>query len=324
MPQNDVYESFDGTTPSRFGNMLKVGAALFAGAGVGYLSVSYANPHRTGEAQFTSLIGGPTSLRQRPMTMFGGNVASLPGPSPWKELAIATIEESNKCGRDMSLKANPRLNSMIANLDSKSKAELGRVSHIAQAKAAKFRDNAYDLAGVTPPLDGAGIWDPLGLSADTSEGKLYFYREAELKHGRVCMVGTLGFFVAEKFHPFQFTPNVDEPSLATVTDTSLTTFWVGIFIILGGIEVLSSSGRSDENKQLLPGNVPGDLQWDPFNFLPDTEEDLERMTNRELLHGRLAMISLFGQIAEELVTGEKLHGLDFITGSAKPWGLPGA
>jgi len=250
-------------------------------------------------------------------------VASLPGPSPWKELAIAAIEESNKCGRDISMKANPRLNSMIANLDSKSKAQVARVSHIARAKAAKFRENTYDLAGVTPPLDGAGIWDPLGLSSDTSEGKLFFYREAELKHGRVCMVGTLGFFVGENFHPF-FGGNVDEPSLFTVTDTSLTAFWVAIFVALGGIEVVSSSGRSDANKQLLPGNVPGDLQWDPFNFLPDTEEDLERMTNRELLHGRLAMISLLGQVAEELVTGEKLHGLDFLSAAVKPWGLPGA
>merc|ERR1719321_1839509 len=52
-----------------------------------------------------------------------------------------------------------------------------------------------DMAGVTAPL---GFFDPLGISTNVPEGKLLFYREAELKHGRVCMLAVLGLIVAEK------------------------------------------------------------------------------------------------------------------------------
>ena len=41
------------------------------------------------------------------------------------------------------------------------------------------------LAGVCDPL---GFFDPVGFSRDASEGKIKFYREVELKHGRVSSV----------------------------------------------------------------------------------------------------------------------------------------
>ena len=46
--------------------------------------------------------------------------------------------------------------------------------------------------GVTPPL---GVFDPLGLADDKSEEELMLFREAELAHGRVAMMGALGFLV---------------------------------------------------------------------------------------------------------------------------------
>ena len=53
------------------------------------------------------------------------------------------------------------------------------------------------LAGVTGPL---GFWDPLGLSEGDAD--IAKYRQAELKHGRVCMRSALGIIVSERFHPF--------------------------------------------------------------------------------------------------------------------------
>merc|ERR1719284_125073 len=68
--------------------------------------------------------------------------------------------------------------------------------------APKFDGVAYakSLPGVTEPL---GFWDPLGFCSDEklTEGKLKFYREVELKHGRVGMLAALGFVVGENFHP---------------------------------------------------------------------------------------------------------------------------
>merc|ERR1719387_1772544 len=63
-------------------------------------------------------------------------------------------------------------------------------------------------AGQLSPM---GFWDPAGLSADLDEGKILFYREAELKHGRVSMLASLGFLVGENFHPL-FGGDIDVPS----------------------------------------------------------------------------------------------------------------
>ena len=49
-----------------------------------------------------------------------------------------------------------------------------------------------DLMGATPPV---GFFDPLGLSKNKDAETLRFYRAAELKHGRVCMLASLGIIV---------------------------------------------------------------------------------------------------------------------------------
>merc|ERR1712187_848206 len=52
------------------------------------------------------------------------------------------------------------------------------------------------LAGVTPPF---GFFDPAGFTSQIDTASIAFYREAELKHGRVGMIATLGIIVDEKF-----------------------------------------------------------------------------------------------------------------------------
>ena len=48
-----------------------------------------------------------------------------------------------------------------------------------------------------------GFFDPFGFMAaeDVTEGRARYYREVEVKHGRVAMLAAVGFLVAEKFHP---------------------------------------------------------------------------------------------------------------------------
>ena len=65
---------------------------------------------------------------------------------------------------------------------------------------------AEKMAGVTSPF---GFWDPLNLVPETKE-ELMLFREAELAHSRVAMVGTLGFIVQEAFHPIF--PDIGGPS----------------------------------------------------------------------------------------------------------------
>ena len=47
----------------------------------------------------------------------------------------------------------------------------------------------------TPVQQEGGFFDPLNLSDGKDEDTLRWYRAAELKHGRVCMLATLGVVV---------------------------------------------------------------------------------------------------------------------------------
>ena len=49
-----------------------------------------------------------------------------------------------------------------------------------------------DLPGISTETGGV-VWDPLGLSDNMDEGNLNLIRAAELKHGRVAMLATVGW-----------------------------------------------------------------------------------------------------------------------------------
>jgi len=315
--------SFDGVAPPRFGSTIfKVGAALLSGAGLGFLAVSVSKLQSTNSAEFTSLVGGPASL-QHPITSSQRAVlASLPGGS-WKDVALAAMQASQGCRRDVSVRANPQVKAAIANMDSKSRAQLSQLDVMVQAKArqmvqattrrgkskkaASDDGNEYGLPGVLPPLNW---FDPAGFTTDIDKGKLLFYREAEIKHGRICMSASLGFLVAEKFHPL-YGGDIDVPSAFAGKDARLSTFWAALFVAAAGVE---ASGLSRGSWQWVGGDntlnsdaEPGDVGYDPLGLLPEDPEELEEIQNKEILNGRFAMISLLGMVAEELVTGEKLH-----------------
>merc|ERR1711904_456674 len=105
--------------------------------------------------------------------MGGISAHQLPGPSPWKELAIESINANNRCeSRDVSMQA---VRQKLRNLDSKSMTVWAEaVADVAKVKS---------MPGILPPL---GFFDPWGFSTKSStggevfDGTLAFYREAEL------------------------------------------------------------------------------------------------------------------------------------------------
>merc|ERR1711977_717679 len=102
-----------------------------------------------------------------------------------------------------------------------------------KSKAAASDDgNEYGLPGVLPPLNW---FDPAGFSTDVDKDRLLFFREAEIKHGRICMSASLGFLVAERFHPL-YGGDIDVPSVFAATDARLESFWVALVLLAGGVE----------------------------------------------------------------------------------------
>merc|ERR1712129_389115 len=115
------------------------------------------------------------------------------------------------------------------------------------------------MPGVTGPL---GFFDPLGFSTDASEGKVRFYREVELKHGRVAMLASLGFLVGESFHPL-WGGEVDVPSYIAFQETPLQSFWPAVVFIIAVPEVFSvftfESPVGGERWSLRSDYASGDL-----------------------------------------------------------------
>jgi hypothetical protein len=318
----------DGVEPQRSttSRVLKVGIAIFCGSCLVLLGVvaKTADSHtlNSTSAESTSLIGLPTTMRstmkKSPVqSMMMSNLRGLPGDGPWKELAIAGIEAANRCDRDVSMNAQ-KIKGIVANMDPQNRAMVARAQQM-------VIDKAEDLeAGIFAPL---GFFDPLGISVNKPPGKLLFYREAELKHGRVCMLASLGFLVGEQFHPL-FGGNIDVPSYIAFQETPLQKFWILVSVAIAIPEIIFSiptfanpaptetpttnvGTYKDKDTWTMKedGRIPGDLGWDPLGLKPTDPEALLDMQNKELAHARLAMISMAGMVAQELVTKEKLLDL---------------
>ena len=204
-----------------------------------------------------------------------------------------------------------------------------------------FSPNAYvqTLPGISGPL---GFFDPAGFCGDNNGadgsatlGKVKFYREVELKHGRVAMLASLGeaasrasalpnprryilprhtgFLVGENFHPL-FGGNIDVPSYVAFQQTPLQTFWPAVVFVIASLEVFSVFTFEDPNVEgwaIRADHEPGTLgsnnrRWDPLGLAPSDPAEFKAMQTKELNNGRLAMIAIAGMIAQELVTKTKL------------------
>merc|ERR1712087_31878 len=60
----------------------------------------------------------------------------------------------------------------------------------------------------------------------------------------------------------------------------------------------------DNVQALKPDYYPGDLGFDPLGLKPTDPVEFKRMQERELSHGRLAMLAAAGFMAQEAVTGK--------------------
>merc|ERR1712187_413878 len=143
--------------------------------------------------------------------------------------------------------------------------------------------------------------DPWGLSTDAPTGTLTFYREAELKHGRTCMLAFLGIVVGEKFHPLIGGEPVNLLGVP-VEWTPPITFFLSIVVTLVHSVELSSAKRISDIIEEKPDIVAGDLGFDPLNI--GKKADMETQ-NKEISNGRLAMLAVAGIAAQELATGKQ-------------------
>jgi len=178
-------------------------------------------------------------------------------------------------------------------------------------------------AGLPGALAPVGEFDPLNFLEGLPVQEIKRYREAEVTHGRVSMLATVGYLVAEKFHPL-FNGEVTGPANSHLGQvqaiapfffawlvTAIATAELGRAKIGWEDPVKAIKKNADvEGKtwlsKLNDGYYPGDIGFDPLGLKPTNGEEFAEMQTKELQHGRLAMLGAMGMIVQEQVTGAPL------------------
>jgi len=182
------------------------------------------------------------------------------------------------------------------------------------AAAKKFNPNDFvrTLPGISGPF---GYFNPAGFFSNgneegaATEGTVRYYRESELKHGRVAMLAAVGFPLAEVFHPL-FGGNIDVPSFIAYQQTPLQPLWPAVVSVIGIIEVLTTFPAMEDAKvedmAIKSSHTAGDFGFDPLGLKPKTAAEYNKMATKELNNGRLAMLAIAGMVGQELATGKTL------------------
>merc|ERR1711933_20478 len=154
--------------------------------------------------------------------------------------------------------------------------------------------------GVQAPV---GFFDPLGFTKDGDEFSFRRRRSVEIKHGRICMLATMGYITPEitgKFPGF-LSPSeelkfADIPNgLAAISKVPFTG-WVQMIAYAGFTEF---KANYDEDVK----NTPGDMGWKPPLLATDDPDTKTRRLNAELANGRLAMMAIIGMFFQDGLTG---------------------
>mmetsp|Transcript_8823 Transcript_8823/g.23158 ORF Transcript_8823/g.23158 Transcript_8823/m.23158 type:complete len:208 (+) Transcript_8823:395-1018(+) len=147
-------------------------------------------------------------------------------------------------------------------------------------------------------LDGSMVgdvgFDPLGFSNYID---LKFLREAELKHGRICMLAALGWLVQE-FYTFPFysgapkLPTAAHDYFVNLGSLNQILIFASFFEIVAGVpgilQTMQGSGRD-----------PGYFAFDPLKL---AKADNTKYELNELKNGRLAMIAVGGFVHQAWLT----------------------
>jgi hypothetical protein len=187
-------------------------------------------------------------------------------------------------------------------------------------------DEAFGVSVETgnkcPPL-GARILE------DTNPDALKWFQNAEIKHGRIAMIATIGFMVQKSgvHFPLYLGPtgsNAFHPESATswfLSESAGVTFsdiataapldaiqmvpaagWLQIFFAAGLFEATAFQRQWNQE-----GRVPGDYGYDPLGFTKreggfDSDE-IKSLRLKEIKNGRVAMMTIAAWVSNEAIPG---------------------
>lgn len=154
------------------------------------------------------------------------------------------------------------------------------------------------LPGITDPV---GFFDPAGYSGEVDAMTIFWYRSAELKHGRIAMLACTGWLInalgiywpgALDLAGTKFSDLGTQPLAAW--DAIPLNGQLQVWLAIGLIEIsdpMSTALLTEDCSPLLDGKAG--LQFDPLGFASRMDDEtLLKKQNVELNNGRLAMIGI--------------------------------
>lgn len=155
---------------------------------------------------------------------------------------------------------------------------------------AAYKDE--QIIGITAPV---GFFDPMGLSNGKNAETMAYYRESELKHGRVCMAACLGWYItAGGTHP-AFEGKLSSDPLEAAAQLPFVG-WLQFILGCGAVEWLT------EQIKKRPGYVPGDVLGAAY-WVDNSDAGWVGYQNREITNGRLAMLAFAGILTQDILFG---------------------
>jgi len=156
--------------------------------------------------------------------------------------------------------------------------------------------SSFKYEGDIAPLN---YFDPLKLNSETNfkEDQVKYWREAELQHGRVAMLGAVALPFLEATNPGTLSINY----LSNLESMMQSPFWASMVLYecvrmsTGWENPFVKGGKAFSLKE---GYQPGNL------FSYDKDNVSSTLYNNELSHGRLAMVTSAHIIGSELLTGK--------------------
>lgn len=168
----------------------------------------------------------------------------------------------------------------------------------------------YGLPGATAPF---GFFDPLGFTKDMELSGVKRFREAEIMHGRVAMMATVGYLIAENTPTIAYgfnTPTIANNQIPEISPFVMFPFFLTINLCEAyrANKGWKEPTSTDVLFTLRDDYYPGDLGFDPLGLKPTSKAEFDNMQAKELSNGRLAMIAAAGMCVQELATNAPLLG----------------
>jgi len=163
------------------------------------------------------------------------------------------------------------------------------VQMMAKSKSLPWAEEPAHLTGMV----GNAGFDPLGLSTPQN---INWMREAEIKHGRMCMLAWSGYVMVDLGYTFpgakyQGVSSFDAHDATVSYELFLLLLWVGTFETIGFSQIYGMTEGS--------GRAPGDFSFDPLKCLNGPKADFYK--EAELQHCRLAMLAFSGVVTQSAI-----------------------